>query len=428
MESDRAPIENEKEDAESARSLNLLGDETYPEGGKEAWLVVFGSCCGLIASLGLVNTNGTFQAYISKHQLADYSESTIGWIFGLNTALCFFCGVYIGPLFDKYGPRWLIGPGSILIIAGIMLFSVCTEYWHFITVYSIVLGLADSLLFTPSIAAIGHFFRERRGIASGVASTGGGIGGIVFPLMLQALFSKVGWAWAIRALGFLSLVLLIPSNIFVKKRLKAPKNLSPHPDIRIFKDPAFLLLTIGVFLLEFGLFIPLTYISSYALANGFTESFAFQILPILNAGSVLGRIIPGWWADKVGPFNSNMACMLLTIISCFAIWLPFGHTTPGLVVFAVLFGFATGNNISITPVCVGKLCHTQHYGRYYATCYTVVSVACLINIPIAGTVVAATNGNYTWLIVFTGATQVAALFFIYAAKVAKTGWKPWTKF
>lgn len=421
--------ENEKTDEESGRAVAIaLGEETYPEGGLEAWLVVFGAWCGVVAALGLLNTLGTFQTYLSTHQLSEYSEGTVGWIFSLFTALCFFCGVYIGPLFDKYGPRWLVDPGSIAVVASVMITSVCTEYLHFILAFGVLGGVGASLLFTPSIAAVGHFFRARRGLASGITSTGGGIGGIVFPLMLQVLYVRVGWGWAMRILGFICLGLLVISNLLLKKRLPPPKNISPHPDFGILRDKAFLFLTIGVFLLEFGLFIPLTYISSYALANGFDEAFAFHLLPILNGASVIGRVLPGWWADKIGPFNSNMISVSITIFACFVVWLPFGHTTPGIVIFAALFGYSTGNNISITPVCVGRLCHTQHYGRYYATCYTIVSIACLIGIPIAGSIVEATNGEYWSLIVFTGLTQVLAFIAIYAAKVVSIGWNPWTIF
>ncbi|KAI1098634.1 MFS general substrate transporter [Jackrogersella minutella] len=406
----------------------LLGDETYPEGGLEAWLVVLGSWCGLLASLGLMNSIATLQTYVVTHQLSDYDEGTIGWIFSLYTALCFLCGVYVGPLFDRYEPKWLIGPGAVGIVVSVMLLSICTEYWHFMLSWGILNGIATSLLFTPCLTAIGHFFRKRRGFASGLASTGGGLGGVAFPLIMQSLFDKVGWGWTIRIIGFITLVLFIFANMLVRKRLPPAKNASPHPDFRIMKEKGFLLLTIGVFFLEFGLFIPLAYISSYALANGFSEKFAFQILPILNAASVIGRALPGWWADKIGPFNTNMISLCVTIFSCFVVWLPFGHTTAGLIVFALMFGFSTGNNISITPVCVGKLCHTQHYGRYYATCYTVVSIAVLLSLPVAGTIVNAAGGNYWGLILFTGLTQAVAVVAMYASKAMSVGWSPWTNF
>ena len=73
-----------------------------------------------------MNTIATFQTYIAAHQLAGYEEVTIGWIFSLYTFLAFFCGIYIGPMFDKYGPRWLIATGSVCLFTGLMLLSICT--------------------------------------------------------------------------------------------------------------------------------------------------------------------------------------------------------------------------------------------------------------------------------------------------------------
>jgi hypothetical protein len=102
----------------------------YPEGGLQAWLVVLGSWCGLLASIGMTNIMGSFQKHISENQLSDYDESTIGWIFSLYAFLAFFCSIYVGPFFDKYGPRWLIFAGSMCVIMDMMLLSFCTRM-HF---------------------------------------------------------------------------------------------------------------------------------------------------------------------------------------------------------------------------------------------------------------------------------------------------------
>lgn len=102
-------------------------EETYPEGGLKAWSVVAGSWFSLFASLGLMNTIATFQAYVLSHQLKDYNEGTVGWIFSLYTCLAFFCGVYIGPVFDKYGPRYLVIAGAIFTVSGMIFMSFCTR-------------------------------------------------------------------------------------------------------------------------------------------------------------------------------------------------------------------------------------------------------------------------------------------------------------
>lgn len=84
---------HEQKDVEAGLSPESPDDhEVYPEGGLAAWLVVFGSFCGLIAALGIMNSLGIFQAYLATHQLAHYNESTIGWIFSVYSFLSFFCG------------------------------------------------------------------------------------------------------------------------------------------------------------------------------------------------------------------------------------------------------------------------------------------------------------------------------------------------
>ena len=101
-------------------------EESYPEGGTRAWLVVLGSWFALFAGLGVMNTLAVFQAYTLSHQLRHLSEGTVGWIFSIYTFLAFFCGVYIGPVFDKYGPKWLIAAGSVSLVAGVVGTSFCT--------------------------------------------------------------------------------------------------------------------------------------------------------------------------------------------------------------------------------------------------------------------------------------------------------------
>ena len=93
---------------------------SFPEGGARAWLVVLGSFSGMTASFGLLNSAGTFQAYLSTHQLAHESPSAVGWIFSLFAFLTFFCGVQIGPVFDAYGPRWLVFAGTVLLFGGML--------------------------------------------------------------------------------------------------------------------------------------------------------------------------------------------------------------------------------------------------------------------------------------------------------------------
>lgn len=299
------------------------------------------------------------------------------------------------------------------------------ELYQFILSFGILGGLGTSLTFTPCIAAVGHWFKARRGFATGIASTAGGIGGIVFPLMLTSLFDRIGYGWATRVLALICLVCGLVGISLVRSRLPPAKNATAHPDFRIFRQIPFLLTTIGIFLVEFSLFIPLAYIATYAQEKGFGNTFAYHLLPIMNAGSVVGRALPGYYADVVGAFNVFLFSVILSLVSCLCVWLPLGHTKAGIIIFSLLFGFGSGNSIAIAPVCIGRMCKTQEYGRYYATAYTVVSFACLIGIPIAGSIVQADHGSYTGLIIFTGCIYVGAGFLLILAKTWQLGWRNW---
>ena len=98
---------------------------TYPEGGLQAWLVVLGAFCGMVACAGFMNTIGIFHAHFSNNQLRGYGESTIGWIFSVFTFLAFFLGIQIGPIFDAKGPRVLVFAGTVMFVAVLFLLGVC---------------------------------------------------------------------------------------------------------------------------------------------------------------------------------------------------------------------------------------------------------------------------------------------------------------
>lgn len=379
----------------------------------------------MFALIRMMNTLGTYQTYLSTHQLQGHTEQAIGWIFGMYAFLSFFLGIQIGPIFDAKGPRYLVMSGSILLLATYFLVGLCHKYYQFLIVIGVMGGTGTSLVFTPAVAAIGHFFLRKRGQTTGLAAAGGSLGGVVFPLTLQSLFRSIGFAWATRVVGFITLLLLIIANLFIKSRLPPRPATKENimPDFRIFRDPVFALTTAGVFFVEWGLFLPLTYIASYAISHGIESNLAYSLIAVLNAGSCFGRYLPGFLADKIGRFNCMVLTIFLCLVSSAVFWLPADGSLPLIIIYCLVFGFASGSGISLTPVCVGQLCKVEHYGRYYATCYTVVSFSCLTGIPIAGQLVTTAGGEYWGLIVFTIASYAASTVMFVAARVVGAGWK-----
>ncbi|GAB1312224.1 Major facilitator superfamily domain-containing protein [Madurella fahalii] len=432
-------------------------DERFPEGGIRAWFIVLGCWLGLFASLGLMNILAAFPPYISTNHPLQPSTGAVGGIIGGYTFLNLSLGIYVGPLFDKYGPRWLILAGTVCLVASLLLVNISTSYWSLLLALGILSSLGSSLLFTPSIAAIGHFFHDRRGLATGVATTAGPASAIVFPYLLRTLFVSIGFAWAVRALALACLAPAAIANFLIRSRRLPPlppstaKNSPPHainnnddnnnnntkppaaaatarPDPRIFRARGYTRTVIAIFLSQFASFLSLAYFSAYMLGKGFANAFAFDVVAALNASSAVGRVAGGWAADKAGAFNASVVVSAVAALACFAVWLPAGGTGPGIVVFAVLLGLASGAASCLVPVAVGRLCKTREYGRYYATCYSVVSLAVLVAVPLAGAVVGAAGGDYWGLVVMTGLLYVAAAVAFALAKVEVVGKRMWVTF
>ncbi|KAI4151051.1 MAG: hypothetical protein LQ340_003726 [Diploschistes diacapsis] len=326
---------------------------TYPEGGRDAWLVVLGAWCGLIASLGIYNTAGVFEVVISKVILPEDSPSTIGWIFSVYAFVNWACGVQIGPTFDAMGPR-------ALMIA---------EYYQILLSFSILTGIGSSLLLTPSIACVAHWFMERRGLASGIAFIGSGAGGVLFPLMIQSLLPQVGWGWSIRILGLELLVLCAISVAFCRSRVPPSKGAATTwrdtlPDPRIFLDEtgAMAATTAGVLLTDLAYSIPITYVPIYYIdrqhlphkeALTGLAAFAYQLLAILNAASCVGRCVAGGLADRFGRYNTMIVSLFLCTASVLCFWLP-DILVPGLDNSGLLVSFAELKNTGDTTQAASR--------------------------------------------------------------------------
>ncbi|KAF9691866.1 hypothetical protein EKO04_009849 [Ascochyta lentis] len=426
---------------EENQSVTSEDEVTYPEGGWEAWLCILGSFMGLVAALGMMNTVGVYHSYLAEHQLRGYSESTISWIFSMYIFLSFFCGLQIGPIFDAHGPKLLVLAGSILLCLSNFLLGICTQYWHFFLVFGVLGGLGTSLIFTPAFAAASHFFLVKRGNATGIAAAGGSLGGVIFPLALQQLLPKVGFAWATRIIAFIDVFCCIIACVFIKSRLPPKPGQSVLPDFRIFRDKSYALLTLAIFLMEWALFVPITYLTTFASSSGaMSPAFSYQLIAIFNAGSCLGRWVPGLLADKLGRFNCMIAALAICAATSLTFWLPAAILTPATsdtattikalsIVYAVIFGFASGSNISLTPVCVGQLCDTSQYGRYYATCYTIVSFGTLTGIPIAGSILGQTPGGAYWgVVIWTIICYVISSGCFMWSRGMHVGWNLGVKF
>lgn len=439
----------------SSLTVNLMTQlddaSQFPDGGVELYLVVLGAFLGLLGGFGILNSTGVVQAYLQNNQLAGVNVSTVTWIFSIYTFLSFFGGFIVGPLFDYAGSRIPLMISIVLFMAGIFGCANSTKVWQFILSFGICVGMGTCCLMTPLLGVVSHWFLRKRAVTIGIAMAGASVGGIIYPLMLRSLYPKVGFAWAMRIVGFICLSLLILSLFLSKDRSEQIRhnnlrkqgwtdeqidNLSVSAkDIMIeiknsidfyqFKDKVYLLLTISILFNELSLFLVYSYYASYAMAQGVEESTAYILVTILSAAGAPGRYLPGFLADRYGRFNVMLGSLCLMTILIFVLWIPFADNLKALYSFAGLYGFSCGTTLSLTPVCFGQISKTENFGKRYGTGYCVVSFALLVGLPVGGAIIG-DNGDtlgYHHMTIFSGVLAALGLLTFTLCRYLMVGWK-----
>lgn len=221
--------------------------DEFPDGGIRSWLVVLGSFFLLMASYGLMNSVGVIQSYLETHQLSHYSSRDVGWISGVFVFTSLILGIFVGPLFDAYGPKELVAVGTGIYSLGVLLTAQCTQYWHFILCFGVIAGIGAAVISNVGMSCIPHWFYAKAGMAIGTAMAGAGLGGVVFPYILRETWASIGFKWGMRVTALLVFLLCGSATFLVKSRL--PRNGRPKAafDIRCFKDARFSWLSAATF-------------------------------------------------------------------------------------------------------------------------------------------------------------------------------------
>lgn len=369
-----------------------------------------------------MNAFGVFQTYYQDNPLWHESPSNISWIGSIQAFLLLLVGVITGPLYDKGYFRALIIAGAVLVPLGFMLTSICKTYWQTMLAQAVVIGLGNGCLFIPSVAILPQYFSTRKALANGLAASGSGLGGIIFPIVFRRLQQQIGFGWATRVLGFISLATVWTSVLIMKPRVM-PKHKRKMTDLGAFREPPYVLFCIAMFFGFIGFYGPIYYIQSFAIERGITSTYlGFYVLPILNAASIFGRIVPNFITDHIGPLNVLVPCALMSGILALC-WVAIDNL-GGIMTFAVLYGFFSGGFVSLPPVAIVTLTSDMRViGTRMGQTFFISAFGLVVGTPISGAILSAT-GSYLGLQLFSGVTVFLTGSFLVAARVSKVGWKP----
>ncbi|ORY83028.1 putative MFS monocarboxylate transporter [Protomyces lactucae-debilis] len=390
-ENDVGPFADSKGSDEVTLQQQKPPTSPVPDGGFEAWMIVVSGFITTLNACGFVNCFGVFQAsYISPGGLLEtYSPSAISWIGSLQTFFVFFPALVIGRIADAGYVRSTVFVGTCIMIFGILMTSIAKpgQYYQFFLAQGVCVGIGLCPIFIPPVTVAAHWFKRKHALSLGIGASGASVGGCLYSILLKHLLPKIGFAWSLRVVALIIGVTQIIPLIFLKPRLPArPLKGQQFLDLEVFHNPVYVLVHLGLFLAFMGLYTPFFNIELFAFANGLSLDLAFYTLPILNAASTIGRILPALIADRFGSLNSLIPCIGTTGCLLF-VWM--GCTTQkGIITFSVFYGFTSGAFVSLPPAVVAALSEApDRTGIRVGQMLSIVSVATLIGPPIANAII-----------------------------------------
>jgi len=163
------------------------------------------------------------------------------------------------------------------------------------------------------------------------------------------------------------------------------------------------------------MFFPFFYLQLFSTAHNTSGQLAFYSLAMLNAGSLIGRVIPTFLADYMGVYNMLLTSIFMSAVTLFGL---IGADNAGSIyVLAVLFGFSSGAYVSLIPSLLATLCrHMGEIGIRIGIAFSVVAVAMLIGTPVNGAIL---GRVYTWTsaIIFSGICISAGFILMAVSRV-----------
>jgi len=266
--------------------------------------------------------------------------------------------------------------------------SISERYYQIFLSQGVLLGLSLSLLITPCLATIPFFYRTNRALATGIVIGGSSVGGIVWPIILRPLLPAVGFGWTMRIVALICIPCLVLTilTVYVPPRFRGNIQVSGVSNrsavLAVVKNTRFIFVSFGLLLTYLGLFSPFFFLPIYGESIGVGQSLAFYLISILNGTSFLGRVLPGFLADKYGPFNLLFGATISSGILCLC-WIAI-HNTGGVIAFAVLYGFTSGSVLSLQVVCAASLVKPERIGTAVGLLQGALSIGGLFGTPIAG--------------------------------------------
>lgn len=401
---------------------------------RRRWWVVVAAAIGLGCGLASI-VAATFGVFLGP------VRSEFGWAasdaFSALLVVTFTAALLspiVGGFVDRYGARRVVLWG---FVAEVAIFA--SFYWQgpsLVTYYLRYFLLAVLTLGTTHVAfarVITLWFEERRGLALGLALSGVGLGGFVWPIFSQFMISLVGWRAAFLALALTIGLVAIPVMYLLlldKPPANAAAGTTPSPSVTSVELPGMSFaetvrtgrywLLLGTFFL-IGLVVQSVsfHLVPLLTQRGFPPMVAAATQSALFFAVTSGRLLTGWLMDRFFAPRVALAFLCGPIVGI--LLLAVGGDARLAVFAAVLVGLAIGAEVDVLAYLTGRYFGQRHFSRIYGSCYGIYSLSGGIG-PVLTSLVVERGGGYSVALtllsaVLLGCCLLLALFPPFPAAV-----------
>lgn len=398
------------------------------------WLIVL--TCFMIMSLYLcivMNCPGLFLISVTEEFGISRSQYT------LNTTVISVAMMIVsmnaGRIFGTLGVKRVMTVSSIILPVAYFFFSKATNIYMFYAI-SAVVGLCLGLCgMVPMSTLITRWFNEKKGLATGLAFTGSGLGGMVLQPIIGKLIVANGWRSTYAILAVVMFVLVVPFTVFVLKDSPADKGLEPYGGVKKTEENAEVSAEDGMTLAQarkkpyFWMYLPLVTLSSAAACSmvqtvspyvtdlGFDPTVAAS-LSALSLGILAGcKVLLGQIFDKKGSLFStvmSLAC-LVAAAACYAMATNTAFLYAGIVISGLGIAYTTVGYPINTQSMFGK----KDYSAIYGNVASFSAVGTALGTPITSLIFDATGSYRMAWAMWASVNAVAVFMFIALNKMAE---------
>ena len=373
------------------------------------YIIVVAAFCIMVAMWGAYLSFGVFfKPLINEF---GWTRAMTSGAFSLSMIISGLLGIVMGVLTDRLGPRLVMTFCGFFFGLGHILMSQVGSVWQLYLFYGVIIGTGMSSVMVSLLSTVAKWFTKRRSLMTGVVLTGSGICSLIAPPVATWLIFTYGWRMSYIIVGCVVIVIATSASQFLR-RDPAQMALVPYGESEeerewkagvegfSLKEAVYtvqLWLVLGLnFCFGICMFALIVHIVPHATDMGMSASGAANILAIIGGMVVVGRIVLGHAADKIG--NKQVFIIGFILTSAASFWLVSAAEMWRLYLFAVVFGFAHGGmGVSESPL-VAELFGLSSHGLIFGAAILGFTIGAAIGPLLAG-----------YIFDVTGSYQVAFL-------------------